>query len=305
MEATYPKITAIILTYNEEVHLQRCIDSVKEIVDDICVIDSYSTDNTKQIAEKNNVRFFSKDFISYSNKFNWALQNCSIQSDWIWRIDADEYATSKLAEQIREKLPSVNQNVNGIYINRRIVFLGKVLKHGGQKHSWQIKIFRNGFGYCENRILDEHIIVSGNTTRLTGDQIDENLGSINTWITKHNSYANKEVIEQLSVKHEINDSNDIIKSDLWGNSVERKRWFKKKYASSPLFLRPFILFIINYFFKLGFLDGKQGFIWNILQCFWYRFLVDTKIYEISRLNNNNKQAIIDFVKREARKLNKK
>nr|WP_319569926.1 glycosyltransferase family 2 protein [uncultured Draconibacterium sp.] len=292
-------ITAIILTYNEGIHLQRCIDSIKNLVQDICVIDSSSTDRTKKIAMANNTRFYTHGFINYSEKFNWALENCNITTDWIWRIDADEYISENLASKIRETLPNINSGVNGIYVNRRIKFLGRTLRYGGWYPSWQMKLVRFGFGHCENRGLDEHFVLqTGESIKIKGDQVDYNLNNLTVWTQKHNGYSNKELAEQLKVQFDINNIENNIRPRLLGNQVERKRWFKKKYAATPLFVRPFVLFFVKYFLQLGFLDGKAGFIWHVLQGFWYRFLVDAKIFELKRQFNNNQDEIVKYIKQE-------
>ena len=257
-------ISAIILTYNEELHIARCINSIKEFVDEIYVIDSYSTDKTVEISEKLGAKVFQNPFVNHAVQFNWALENCNINTDWVWRLDADEYANETLIDNLRKQLPTVNEKVTGIYVRRGIVFLGKLLKHGTWAPRWNLKIFRNGIGSCENRWMDEHIILEyGKTIQIEGYQIDANLNDFTWWTEKHNNYATREMVDMLSIKYALGSQNRV-EAKLFGTSEQRKRWMKLRYANIPLFVRTFVNFGYRYVFRFGFLDGKQGFMWHIL-----------------------------------------
>lgn len=288
-------ISAIILTYNEEKHITRCIRSLSGIADEIFVIDSYSTDNTVRLASSLGAKVYQNPWKNYASQFNWALENCPIRSTWVWRIDADEFIEESggpVRPQI-EKLPDV---ITGIYIKRKIVFLDRELLHGGWFPVWHLKIWRYGKGYCENRWMDEHIkLTEGESAKIDCNQIDWNLNDLSWWTQKHNSYASREVIDMLDTKYTIFSENQIPPR-LFGSDEQRKRWLKIRYVNLPLFVRPLLNFIYRYFFRLGFLDGKQGLIWNFLQGFWYRFLVDTKIYELSKKHNHNREQLINHLK---------
>lgn len=177
-------------------------------------------------------------------------------------------------------------------------FLGKPLKRAGMYPIWHLKIWRTGMATCEQRWMDERMkIFSGTIVSIDGDLIDHNLNSITWWTNKHNGYATREAIDILDKIYGFTSTN-VLKGKLLGNSEERRRWLKEKYLNLPLFLRPFLFFIIRYLFQLGFLEGKRGFIWNILQCFWYRFLVDAKIEEAYRKAGKNKVSLIQYFKSE-------
>jgi glycosyltransferase involved in cell wall biosynthesis len=288
-------ITAIILTYNETQHLERCIKSLKEIVEDIVVIDSYSKDNTTILAEELGARVFQNPWKNYATQFNWALNYTNIQSEWVWRIDADEFI-EKPGFDLKEKLSQFPASVSGLYIKRKIVFMGKPLMHGGWFPVWHLKIWRHKKGFCENRWMDEHIKLTEGTTEKIGIiQVDENLNDLSWWTEKHNSYASREMIDLLDMQYQIFSQNTVTPK-LFGTGEQRKRWLKVRYLNLPLFIRPFFYFCYRYFLKLGFLDGKAGFIWHILQGFWYRFLVDAKIFELKRQFNNDKEQIIKHIK---------
>lgn len=289
-------ISAIILTYNEEKHIERCIKSLQPLVQDIFVVDSGSKDNTVALAEKLGAKVFANPWVNYATQFNWALNNCPIKTEWVWRIDADEYAEKDLLEKLGKKLPGLDESVTGIYSKRGIVFYGRKLKYGTWAPRWNLKIFRYGVGFCEMRWMDEHIqLRNGETIQIDGCQLDDNRNDFTWWTEKHNHYATREMVDMLSIKYGLG-SNKEVEPKLLGSSEQRLRWLKLRYANIPLFVRPFINFIYRYLLRLGFLDGKQGFLWHILQGFWYRMLVDAKIWELKRRFNNDKVEIVKYIK---------
>jgi glycosyltransferase involved in cell wall biosynthesis len=288
-------ITAIILTYNEEQHIARCIESISGVVDEICIIDSYSSDATCKIARELGAKVYQNPWINYATQFNWALDNCEITSDWVWRIDADEFI-EPMSYSLKDKLASLPETVSGVYVTRKIVFMGRPLLHGGWYPVWHLKIWKYGKGFCENRWMDEHIKLSeGTTVEIDCVQVDENLNDLSWWTSKHNSYATREMVDLLDTQYEIF-SKSAVEPNFFGSGEQRKRYLKLIYLRFPLFFRPFIYFIYRYIFKLGFLDGKSGFVWHVLQGFWYRFLVDAKIYELKREFKNDEAAIINHIK---------
>lgn len=292
-------ISAIILTHNEEKHIDRCINSIKNEVYEIFVIDSFSTDRTIEIAKKLGAKVYLNEWINYATQFNWALDNCPIETEWVWRIDADEYlAESK--ESLKKIITGFEPDINGVQINRPVIFQGKLLKHGSMYPLWHLKIFRFGYARCEDKWMDEHLeITEGRKVQIKFDQIDHNLNNISWWTNKHNKYSNREVVDSFNAKHNfiITEENHIpVKEKFRGDNAQRIRWFKSKYSKFPLFVRPFILFIYRYFLRLGFLDGRAGFIWHVLQGFWYRFLIDVKIYELRKRFDGDEQKIISYLK---------
>ena len=289
-------ITAIILTFNEEQHIERCIKSLLSTVDDIFVIDPLSTDKTIEIAVRLGAKVYQNSWKNYATQFNWALNNCPIQTEWVWRIDADEYFETPERTKLKAHLSELKPSITGVYVKRKVVFYGKELLHGGWYPVWHLKIWRNGKGFCENRWMDEHIKLSeGVTTQINCVQVDENLNNLSWWTEKHNGYATREMIDMLDIQYQIFNQN-TVNPKLFGTGEQRKRWLKLRYVNLPLFVRPFFYFIFRYFFQFGFLDGKQGFVWHILQGFWYRFLVDAKIFELQGRFKNNEQDIVAYIK---------
>ena len=290
------RIAAIVLTFNEEIHIERCLRSLQGVCAEVFVIDSFSTDKTCELAEAHGAKVFQHPFVNQAQQFNWALETCSIESDWIWRVDADEYIEKTLGEKVTALLPTVVPYVNGIYVNKKIVFMGRPLLHGGWYPAQQIKLIRKGFGASEDKWMDEHLIVfSGETVSVDGDQTDENLHDLTWWTQKHNGYANREAINMLLMEYGLDDHESEVEPKFWGTGAERKRWLKIRYVNAPLFMRPFVNFFIRYVLKRGFLDGKEGFVWHFLQGFWYRFLVDAKLFELKKRYGFDKEKIKRFI----------
>ncbi len=291
-------LTAIILTFNEEMHLQRCLDSLKGVCNDVVVVDSYSTDRTKAIVLANGARFYQNKWINYASQFNWGINNAEIRTDWVIRIDADEYISNELAQNIKNNLSTMNENIHGIRVKRLMYFFNKPLKKAGMYPIWHTKIWRNGSAICEQRWMDERMkLLQGEVSSIEGDIVDHNLNNLTWWTQKHNGYATREAIDILDKIYNFTDA-ELVPSNLFGNGEERRRWFKQKYLKLPLFVRPFLFWFIRYFLQGGFLEGKRGFIWNLLQCGWYRFLVDAKIYEAYKKAGCNKENLILYFKEE-------
>lgn len=295
---TKDSITAIILTKNEEKHIARCINSLKGICNEIFVIDSLSTDRTCEIAEELGAKVYKNPWKNYATQFNYGVYQCPIQSEWIWRIDADEFLEGNIGIAVKNALSNCSADVNGIYVRKRIDFMGKPLLHGGWYPSYHLKVFRRGHGDCENRWMDEHIrIFDGTTITIEeGNQVDANLNDLTWWTEKHNGYATREMVDMLMMEYGMDAKAQEVTPKFFGTEEQRKRWLKIKYIKTPLFIRPFINFFLRYILKRGFLDGKEGFLWHILQGFWYRMLVDAKIFEIKRKYNFNEEKIKNFLK---------
>ncbi|MBI5401663.1 glycosyltransferase [Candidatus Wolfebacteria bacterium] len=271
-------ISVIILTYNEELNIENCLKKVAEWCDEIFVVDSYSTDKTLEIAKKYGAKIAQRPFKNQAEQFNWALDNLDIKNEWVLRLDADEYLTDELKNEITEKLENTPNNISGFYLRRRVYFMGRWIKHGGYYPIWLLRLFRYGKArYQEERNVDEHLsLLEGVTGKMKNDFIDDNKKDLTWWIKKHNSYASREAGEIIK---QPTTNNQQLTTKL-GGQPERKSWLRQNlYLKMPMFFRACVYFVYRYFFRLGFLDGKEGLIFHFLQGFWYRFLVDAKIYE--------------------------
>lgn len=291
-------IAAIILTFNEEKHIERCIRSLLDVCEEVFVVDCFSTDRTVEMAKALGARVYQHAWTNYATQFNWGVANCPITAEWIWRIDADEFLEGNLGVAMKRALAECGPDINGVYVRKRIDFMGRPLLHGGWYPSCHLKVFRKGHGDCENRWMDEHIRIFDGTTFTVeeGNQVDANLNDLTWWTGKHNGYATREMVDMLMMEYGLDAKAEEVIPKFFGTEEQRKRWLKLRYIKAPLFLRPFINFIFRYILKGGFLDGKEGFIWHILQGFWYRMLVDAKIYELKKRFNNNKDLIADYLK---------
>jgi glycosyltransferase involved in cell wall biosynthesis len=274
-------LSIIILTHNEEANLSRSLVSLKKLDAEIFIVDSGSTDKTVEIAKQAGCQVFEHPWENYAKQLNWALQNLPIKTPWIMRLDADERPTPELIEELKRVLPQTPDTTTGYQLKRRVFFMGRWIRHGGYYPTWLLRVWRTGLGTCEQRWMDEHIVLSqGKIANLQHDIIDENHKGLSFWTDKHNRYADREVKDLLDAMTQKSD--DLLKKSHFSQASQR-RWIKTNlYARSPLFLRAFLYFLMRYTIGLGFLDGIEGLIFHFLQGFWYRFLVDAKIYEIQR-----------------------
>ena len=282
-------LTIIILTKNEEDNLEKCIKSFRGIAKRVAIIDSFSTDNTVQIARNLGVEVFQHSFENHAAQFNWALENISLDTEWVMKVDADEEFTPELAQEIDEKLDVLPKTVNGVVLRRRVYFMGRWLKHGGMYPQLLLRIFRVGHGMSEMKLMDEHLIITdGDAVTFQHDFSDDNNKSLEWWIGKHNWYSNKEVLDQQQKADEHN-GKESVGETATSLQAKIKRFVKNHgYYSLPKFFRAHIYFIYRYYFRLGFLDGTEGKIFTFLQAYWYRYLVDAKMYECEKYGRKMK-----------------
>lgn len=273
-------LTAIILTKNEEKNIKKCIESILDLCDRIVVIDSGSTDKTIEIVQQYGIEIYSNPFKNYASQFNWAIDNCDIKTKWILRIDADEVIPSNLKIIIKNKIfVHKDDDINGIILRLKVYFLGKWIKHGGTYPFRKMMLFKYGIGRIENREMDEHtILLYGRSIEIKEYDVEHyDFKDITFWINKHNWYSSRETQDYFN-------ETDRIKINVSDKNLNKTRGFKRIYYKFPLFLRVKIYYFYRMYFRLGFLDGTEGRIYQFLHAYWYRYLVDVKIYE----KNKNK-----------------
>ncbi len=281
-----PDITVIILTKDEKLHIGRCLDNVEPIARRVFVVDSGSTDGTREIAFSKGAEVVEHKWPgNQAAQFNWALDNLPITTEWVLRLDADEYLTNELIAEISRDLRNVPSDVSGIVLKRRHIFLGKWMRRG----IYPVKIlrlFRYGAARYEQRLMDEHVIITdgGKEKEFQYDFCDHNLNNLSWFCKKHIDYAVREAAELLDLEFGLTD-----KQPVGGLSAQAasKRKKKHSYARQPLFWRSFAYFLYRYFAKGAFLDGKEGFLFSFLQGWWYRTLVDAKVLEIKQTCGND------------------
>lgn len=269
-------ITCVILTKNEELNLRNCLESIKNLAERIIVVDSGSTDSTLEIAKEYNCDIFHNPFRSYAHQHNWALDNTNIKTTWVYRIDADEVVTEKLANEIlRETQRHKKDEINGFVMPFKIFFLGKLLKHAGNYPFLNLVIWKFGTARFSERFMGEHAILdTGKSITLKNYCEHHDCKSIDVWVSKHNWYATREVIDYYE-RNGLNETNTL----LYDNAKKTQKVRDGFYYKLPIFFRCWLYYFYRYYIKLGFLDGKAGKAYCWLQAYWYRFLVDVKLME--------------------------
>ncbi len=293
-------LTVVILTKNEEQNLRKCVESFRGAAKRFVVVDSFSTDGTKELAKRLNeelqtiggrLDFYENPWKDYATQFNWGIQNTDISTEWTMRMDADEELLAGLAQEIEERLPVLSKEVGGVILRRRVYFMGRWIKHGGRYPEKLLRIFRTGSASCEQKIMDEHLVLrQGSTIEFANDLMDNNTKDLDWWTGKHNWYSNREVLDrQMTIEHALQEEN-LLENGESTKQAKRKRMIKNHgYYSLPKFFRSHLYFVYRYYIRLGFLDGTEGKIFHFLQAYWYRFLVDAKIYECEKYHRKMKE----------------
>jgi glycosyltransferase involved in cell wall biosynthesis len=279
-----PSIAVVILAYNESLHLRRTLDHVRSFASEIFVIDSFSTDNTVELARAGGALVLQHPFQNYAMQFTWALENAPITADWVMRLDADEIVEADLAEEIRAKLSLLPPQVTGINLNRKTIFQGKFIRHGGRYPLTLLRIWRRGKGRIEDRWMDEHMyLTEGQTVTFKGGFSDHNLNDLTYFTAKHNSYASREALDLLNERLGLLGQQVALTQEFTARQAKAKRFLKESvYNRLPFEISAFLYFLFRYFIRLGFLDGRRGLVYHVLQGFWYRFLVGAKLRELEK-----------------------
>eukprot|EP01037_Dinobryon_pediforme_P015544 gene15544-15691_t len=277
-------LDVIILTYNEERHLARALDSVAAIASTVHIIDSGSTDRTVAIAREHGAQVLANPFVTQARQMAWALDRAPITADWVMRLDADEVIEPDLAREIADRLDQLAIEVTGINLKRKHVFMGRWIRHGDRYPLIMLRIWRRGMAQCEDRWMDEHMVVgSGQVVTFQHPFADINLHDIGFFTAKHNAYATREAIDVLNRRYGLFAMAHAMSHDSASRETATKRFIKDRiYNRLPFWAGPLGYFLYRYIVKRGFLDGQEGLIYHVLQGFWYRFLVGAKIEEFDR-----------------------
>lgn len=316
-------ITTIILTYNEELHIRRCLENVCPFSKKVYVIDCFSTDKTCEIcAEFPEVEVVQHKWPgNQAAQYNWAVDTLKIDTEWTFRIDADEYLMPELVKEIEEKLPNLPKEITGIELKRRHIFMGKFVKHGIYPVI-MMRICRTGCGRFADRLMDEHMVLNqGTSIVLDNDFCDHSLINVSDYCRKHLNYAEREaavVLDEMCGLRNDNDNlsnvskksfSDLREDESLGKQAEGKHKKKNTYNNLPLFWRSFAYFCYRYFLKGGFLDGKEGFVFAFIQGWWFRMMVDVKIleakksleqkgYSLKNLSKEGKKELMEYIRKE-------
>lgn len=286
------KFVIIILTFNSIASINKVIDSCKGIASRILVVDSFSSDQTVDIATSLGCEVVQHKFENYSKQRNWAQVYAKIEpEDWVLHLDSDEVISSELAASIRVAIADAPKEIDGYLVRRLSYFLNRPIRFGHINPSWHLRLFKASKGFCEDRLYDQHFVVPGKTKKLKGLLLDLQLTTIENWTASHNRWSSAEALEVFLQSQSKENQAQTLPASLRGDLRMQKRWLKNHlYYRSPPLLRTLVFFIYSYFLRLGFLDGQAGLIYHILQVFWFRFLTDSKIIEM-QLGELRKQEV--------------
>ncbi len=249
-------LSAAIITYNEEEKIQDCLDSVSGFVDEIIVLDSFSTDATETICQKNpKVRFYQHAFDGYMQQKNRALEICS--SEWILCIDADERVTPELRRSI-ELFLSRDTDLAGVKFPRLTYHMHRFIRHGGWYPNARYRLIRKGMAYWGGGTVHEKLILKGKGGKIKGDLLH---------------------LTAKDLSHQVDTINKF------SSIVALTRYDKgKRYHLWRLLFKPISKLVEMYLLKLGFLDGTQGFIIAVSSAY-SSFLREAKLYELRVLGS--------------------
>lgn len=282
-------ISVVILTYNEEKNIEDCFRSVYSWVNEIFLVDSFSTDRTIEIAKRYTDKIYQHLFENHAKQWNWAFSNLPFSYDWCLALDADQRVTEKLQEElwaIFKNNPAAD--IDGYYVRRQQIFRGKPIRFGGYQNKYLLKLFKFRSVYSdEYEFVDFRFYVKGKTAKLKSFIIENNLNDYNItfWLEKHNHFSTLQAQEEILRRQ--NRLKWQISPSWLGSPDEKVLLYKSIYYKLPLYIRPLLYFLYRYIILLGFLDGKEGFIYHFLQGLWYRLIVDIKIGELIRKFNHN------------------
>ncbi|HMK91001.1 MAG TPA: glycosyltransferase family 2 protein [Methylocystis sp.] len=275
----------VILCKDESRHLERLLPKLNEMGAKAFVVDSISTDGSVQLARSLGAHVAVHPFVSYAQQFDWALNSLPFDAQWVMRLDADEVLTPELVAEIQERLPLLPQDVTGVNLKRRHIFLGRWIRHGGRYPLTLLRIWRKGAAQIEQRWMDEHMTLRyGRAVTFEHDFADHNLNDLTFFTNKHNRYATNEAIDVLMARYDLGGASDATMTTTnTPLQAAAKRLMKEHmYNRMPLWVGPLFYFLYRYFLRFGFLDGVEGLVYNFLQGFWYRFLVAAKVLEFDR-----------------------
>lgn len=274
-----PDVAVIILTKDEEANIAQALRSVCGWASQVFVFDSFSTDRTLDIAANFDCQVAQHPFENYGRQRNAALAKLPIQSEWVLFLDADEWLPPSLKTEISSILIT-GPAENGFYLKFRFIWMGRWIRRGYYP-TWILRLFRRSKGRCEDRTVNEHLVVDGMCGKLQHEFIHEDRKSLSRWIAKHNAYATREAEELFRSRVDVQ-----ITAQFLGGQAERKRWLRLRvWNRLPAVVRPFGYFFYRYVVLGGFLDGKEALIFHLLQAFWFPLLIDAKLLEMRHVRD--------------------
>ncbi len=272
----------LVLTFNDEIHINRLIKSVEGLNAEMFIIDSGSSDRTLDICKQHAIDVRYHAFENHPKQWHHALTTFNISTPWVIALDSDQVLTPDLFTLLRDFDDLAHLDLDGIYFNRKNYHKGNWVKYGGYFPFYMLKMFRLNKGISDlNENMDHRFIVPGRTkVWKRGYLIEENLkeSRIQFWLDKHNRYSDQLAHEEVERMQQLRCQTTAPR--FWGSPNERKAFFKNIWWKLPRYIRPTLYFTYRMTILGGFLDGKTGIIFHFLQGFWFRLIVDIKIEEL-------------------------
>jgi glycosyltransferase involved in cell wall biosynthesis len=276
-------VTVVVLTLDEEMNLDSCLDSVMPVATRVFVVDAGSSDGTTDIAERHGALVFHHPFETHSAQWRWALDQLPIETDWVLALDADQRLTPELASELCSLRAEDLAGLDGVYIKRRQWFRDRWIRHGGYYPKYMLKMFRRGKVTIDSRdLVDHHFYIAGAVKKLRHDLIESNRkeDDLSFFVEKHRRYA--KLLAREEIRWRTSPRPTAIQPALFGSPDQRSLALKRVWRRMPLFVRPCLYFFYRYVIRLGFLDGRQGAVFHFVQAFWFRLQVDIKVAELRR-----------------------
>ena len=278
-------VSVLVLTKNEEQDLPGCLESVSWS-SDIVVYDSCSTDRTQFIAESSGARVIERPFDNWASHQNWGLRQIAFRHPWVFYIDADERLTPKAAAELRAIASGSDPGCVAYRIRRRDFFQGRELRYV-QTSPWYIRFFRPEFVHYE-RLVNPVTVVDGPVGDLQHplDHYPFSKG-LSHWLARHNSYSTFEA--QQILQNRASQEHFSLRAAFLESDFNRRR-FHQKELFYRLPARPLIKFLLLYVLKRGFLDGRPGFTYALLQSI-YEAMIVLKVQELEYQESSVSQSV--------------
>ena len=255
-------VSVMIFTLNEEIHLPSCLAAL-DWCDDVIVVDSFSTDRTREICELSGSRFFEHAFEGFGSQRNWALDHTKPKYDWVLILDADERVPPGLAGELGRIAREDPAGVGAYRVRRRFHMWGRWLRYSSLYPTWVVRFIRTDRVRYLNRGHAETQQVQGALLDLEQDLIDENLKGVDEWFERQNRYSRKDAEYELGQAEGPPKLGALFASE----PLVRRAAMKRLAWRMPG--RPLVFFLYNYLWRRGFLDGKEGFMFGYMKSLYY------------------------------------
>ena len=271
-------ISAIVLTLDEELHISRCLDSLRWCPD-VVVVDSFSNDGTVRIAQDAGVRVVQHRFQGFGAQRNWALDHVPGLGEWVLFLDADERVTPPLAREICRLVQGAPAGVSAYRVRRRFHIWGQWLPKSSQYPTWLVRLIRRGHARYENRGHGETQMVDGQVGELEHDLVDENLRGIEAWFARQNRYSSEEARLEEALAVEDRAAADLAAIVFKRDPLERRAAAKRLFARLPG--RGAWYFAYSYLLRGGFLEGRDGLALCLMRSI-YQEMIAIKRHDLRR-----------------------